>query len=41
MKIKWKYKIIYEIKYEVIYIQRNQVASFHQQNATKKTPPEE
>ena len=37
MKIKSNYKIIYKIKYEIAYIQRNQVASFHEQNTTKNT----
>ena len=37
MKIKSNYKIIYKIKYEIAYIQRNQVASFHEQNSTKNT----
>ena len=37
MKIKWNYKIIYKTKYEITYIQRNQVVSFHQENATRNT----
>ena len=37
MKIKWSYKFFYEIKYKITYIQRNQVASFSQQNTTKNT----
>ena len=38
MKINWNYKIIYKIKHKITYIQRNLVASFHQQNARKNTP---
>ena len=41
MKIEQNYKIIYIIKYKITYMQRNQVASFHQQNATKTHPEEQ
>ena len=29
---------LYKMKYEITYIQRNQAASFYQQNATRNTP---
>ena len=41
MKIKWNCNIIYKVKYKITYMQRNQVASFHQKNATKNTPEEQ